>query len=245
MDITVLGNCGTCPGKNGACSGYLLQKDGVNILIDCGNGTIGRFFNYCDLNKLDAIILTHLHRDHTSDMHVFKYAVDAKIQSKGMKKGIDVYLPSSPKVEYDSLIYNNVYNLFTIQHLQQLDIKGVKITFFQMNHPVECYGIRVESKGKTFSYTGDTIFNNNIKSLAQDADFFLCEATATENMKRISPGIPHLTPKEAASIALDAKVKLLALTHFWYEEDRKVYLEEASAVFKNTILSEEGKVYRL
>lgn len=64
-------------------------------------------------------------------------------------------------------------------------------------------------------------------------------------MKKMSPGIPHLTPKEAASIALNAKVKLLVLTHFWFEEDRNVHLEEVSAIFQNTILSEKEKVYKI
>lgn len=243
MKITVLGNYGSCPGKNGACSGYLFQENGVNILIDCGNGTLGRLLNYCDISEIDAIVLTHLHRDHTSDMHVLKYAIETKIQFKTMEKGIDVYTPQTPQEEYDSLVYNNVYNLFPIKDGYTVYIKGIKFTLFKMNHSVETYGVRVESRGKVFSYSSDTIFNNNIKNLAKDSDLFLCEATATERIKKLVSTIPHLTPKEAAQVAEEAKVKLLMLTHFWYEEERKVYLEEAKEVFKDVILSEEGKEY--
>ncbi|MCM0646918.1 MBL fold metallo-hydrolase [Clostridium swellfunianum] len=243
MKLIVLGNYGTFPGKNGACSGYLLQDKGVNILIDCGNGVMSRLQNYCSINDLDAIVLTHLHRDHTSDMHILKYAIETMMEFKTMNKAIKVYLPLTPFDEYKSFIYKDVYKLFSIQDRNTIDIKGIKVSFFEMSHSVESYGIRVENNGKVFSYSGDTVFNDNIKSLAQNSDFFMCEATATERMKSMAPNIPHLTPREAALIASEAKVKLLGLTHFWFEEERETYFKEAYQFFENVILSEENKEY--
>jgi len=114
MKLTVLGNYGTFPGAGGACSGYLLQQGNVNILIDCGNGVMSRLQKYCRIEDLDAIVLSHLHRDHTSDMHVLKYAVETKRAYGTMNRAIEVYAPGTPRAEYKSLTYKNAFKLSTV-----------------------------------------------------------------------------------------------------------------------------------
>lgn len=42
-------------------------------------------------------------------------------------------------------------------------------------------------------------------------------------------------------IAKYANAKKLVLTHFWPEEDTKLYLDEALEIFENTIIPAEGK----
>lgn len=244
MKLTVLGNYGTFPGAGGACSGYLLQAGGTNILIDCGNGVMSRLQKYCRIEKLDAIVLSHLHRDHTSDMHVLKYAVETKQAFGTMDKAIDVYVPKTPGVEYKSLIYKNVYNLSVISDGMEVNIKGLKLIFFKMRHTVESYGMRIKNEGKVLVYTGDTMPNRKIVPMAQNADLFLCEASSLEYMKALSKA-PHLTAKEAAEAAKKAKVKKLLLTHFWFEEDRRRYLKEAAAIFPDAALSEEFMCYEI
>jgi Metal-dependent hydrolases of the beta-lactamase superfamily III len=242
MKLTVLGNYGTFPGKDGACSGFLLQDEGFNILIDAGNGVMGRLQRYVKIDDLSAIILSHLHWDHSSDMQVLKYAVETKLSLKTMEKPIDVYLPSSPQDTYNSLTYRNVFSLKTVDENTDLNIKGAEFKFYKMKHPVETYGIRVSFNGKVFAYSSDTLYNENLLKLAKNADLFLCESTATVHDKAVT-NIPHLSTVEAAGLARDANVKRLLLTHFWFENKREDYLREASSVFENTALSEEFKQY--
>ena len=68
MKLTVLGNNGPFPSAGGACSGYLLTNGQTKILIDCGNGTLSNLQKITGLESLDAIIMTHLNSDHSSDM---------------------------------------------------------------------------------------------------------------------------------------------------------------------------------
>lgn len=51
--------------------------------------------------------------------------------------------------------------------------------------------------------------------------------------------------KKLGEIVFDSrnKMKKSLLTHFWPEEDKKLYLEEAQQVFENTEIAEEGKIY--
>lgn len=78
MKLTVLGNNGPFPSPGGACSGYLLEEDSTKILIDCGNGVLSNLQKICPFEDLSAIILTHLHSDHISDLMVLRYAVQIK-----------------------------------------------------------------------------------------------------------------------------------------------------------------------
>lgn len=242
MKLIVLGNYGPFPGKDGACSGFLLKDKNTNILIDCGSGVMGRLQKYCKIEELDAIVLSHLHSDHSSDMYVLRYAVQAKLNLKSMSKPIEVYTPETPEVYHNELDFKGVFNLHNIKEGTQLEIKGFKFTFYKTIHPVECYGMRVEKDGKVFAYSADTTYSENIAKLAEGADLFLCEANATENMKK-KGNPPHLSVKEACGIAKKAKVKKLLLTHFYFEEPRENYAEDAEGEFENVELSKELTEY--
>lgn len=244
MKLVILGNQGPFPGKDGACSGFLLRDSDANILIDCGAGVMGKLQKYCNIGELDAIVLSHLHSDHCSDMLVLRYAVQAKLNLKTMSNPLEVYTPETPEVYYNELNIKGVFNLHNIKNEMQIEIKGFKFTFYRTVHPVECYGMRVEKDGKVFAYSSDSTYTENIIKLADRADLFLCEANTTENMKKKSSP-PHLSVREACDIAQKARVKKLLLTHFYFEEPRENYAEDAKGQYKNVELSEELTQYEI
>lgn len=244
MKLTVLGNYGPFPGKDGACSGFLLQDDNTNILIDCGSGVISRLQRYLRIEDLDAIVLSHLHSDHSSDMYVLRYEMQIKLMLRSMAKPLEVYLPETPENYYKELDFHGAFNLNTISEGMQLDIKGFKFTFYKTVHPVECYGMRIEKDGKIFAYSADTTYTENIIKLAENSDLFLCEANATENIRSKSKP-PHLSVKEACDIARKANAKRLLLTHFYYDEPKENYKRDAEGEFNNIELSEEFKQYEI
>ena len=47
---------------------YLLEHEGFAVLIDCGNGVLSRLQEFIEPSKLKAIIISHLHSDHCSDL---------------------------------------------------------------------------------------------------------------------------------------------------------------------------------
>jgi len=73
--LTLLGT-GTCvPIEKRNSSGYFLKTKNLNILIDCGSGTLRRLTEAkIDYRKIDIICLTHFHPDHTSDLAPFLLA---------------------------------------------------------------------------------------------------------------------------------------------------------------------------
>ena len=54
-----------------------------------------------------------------------------------------------------------------------------------------------------------------------------------------------MTARQAATIAKEANVKGLILTHFWPEEPTEKYVEEAKEVFPKTVAAQEGMIIDL
>ena len=71
----MLGKSPSWQDAGGACSGYLIQTGGTNVLLDCGNGVFGKLRERIDYVDLDAVILSHLHADHWLDLIPYSYAL--------------------------------------------------------------------------------------------------------------------------------------------------------------------------
>ena len=154
MKLTVLGNNGPYPSAGGACSGYLVTEEDTKILIDCGNGVLSNLQKFTKHEDLDAVILTHLHSDHMSDMMVLRYAIQIKMNRGQDIKPLDVYAPSEPLEEYNRLSNKGVFNLNTITQDTVLNYGNLKITFKEMTHPAKCFAVAIDNTEKRFVFRG-------------------------------------------------------------------------------------------
>src|SRR5918999_1068962 len=75
MRVTVLGKSPSYTDAGGACSGYLVEEDGVTVLLDCGNGVFAKMRTFVDYVDVDAVVISHLHADHILDLVPFAYAL--------------------------------------------------------------------------------------------------------------------------------------------------------------------------
>lgn len=241
MKLTVLGNNGPFPSAGGACSGYLIRHNGINILVDCGNGVLANLQRFIRIEELDAIILTHLHSDHISDIHILKYAIQIKRKRGQMDKLLEVYAPQEPEEEYKRLDVKDAFILKPITADTVLKIGDIKLSFAQMKHPVLDFAISMEFKSmefksmehnrKKFVFSGDTSWNEAIIDLAGGADLLMLDAGLLE--RDFTVGAAHLTAFQCGEIALKAGVKRLLLTHLWPEYEVGELLEEAHRSFRN------------
>jgi ribonuclease BN (tRNA processing enzyme) len=69
--LTVLGCDGSYPGPGGAASGYLVRAAGVTLWMDAGPGTFAALQRAADPASVDAVVLSHEHPDHWSDVDSF------------------------------------------------------------------------------------------------------------------------------------------------------------------------------
>lgn len=231
MKLTVLGNNGPYPAAGSACSGYLLQSETANVLIDCGSGVLSNMQKIIRLDELDAAILTHLHNDHMSDMCVLKYAIQLRRIRGLYDKLLRVYAPAEPAEEYSRLDVQDAFELEAIGDDKQLAIGDMKFSFRLMKHPIPDYAVSAECAGKRLVYSGDTAWADDLISFAKGADLLLLDAGFLE--KDWSESAPHMTAAQCGTAAAMAGAKKLLLTHFWPDYDLKDLVEEAARKFPN------------
>jgi len=231
MKLTVLGNNGPFPAAGGACSGYLLRNGTANIMIDCGNGTLANLQKLIGLEELDVIILTHLHNDHISDMHVLKYAVQIKRMRGLFSKMLKVYAPPEPAEEFDRLKTGDLFEFEAINDDTCLVIGGMELSFAQMVHPSMDYAVSVMHEGKKFVYSGDTSWTEKLIGFAAGADLLMLDSGLLE--KDLTKGAPHLTAAQCGTAAAKAGAGKLLLTHLWPDYSPDELIAEARTRFAN------------
>ena len=235
MKVTVLGNSSTTVTPGGACSSYLLESCGKKILLDAGNGSLFNLKKILSLDKIDAIVLTHHHFDHISDLFLFRYEREALKYMGQEVKPIPLYTPKMEPWLLEKLEKNHIFEFYYVEEEKTLEIFGMKVSFIPVEHLVETYALRFEKDGKVFTYSADTGMCEGILKVSEDADLFLCEATyVSKDPYRMKH---HLHGKEAGEIAKMSRVKKLLLTHL-PEKEVDLLLSEAKEIHKDTEISE-------
>lgn len=235
MKLTILGNNGPYPAKGGACSGYLLTSDSGNtrILIDCGTGVLARLLETVSLSEIDAVVLSHLHFDHMSDMLPMQYA----LQFNPREKSLPVLAPAEPTA-VRTLLECPRYDLWP---MEDTTIGEMRISFSPARHPVETYAVCVSCDGAKFVFTGDSNQDLLMEFFCEGADLLLADAGLSKEDHTFTA--PHYSAELCGQLARNAHVRKLVLTHFNPKYNREDLLKEALSVFPNTVLAESGESY--
>ncbi len=97
------------------------------------------------------------------------------------------------------------------------------------------------AKLKSYAYITDTIYDESIIPYIYNVDVLYHEATFTSKHANHATLSGHSTAQQAATIAQKANVGKLIIGHFSSRyNDRSIFLDEATQIFSNTILAEEG-----
>jgi len=99
---------------------------------------------------------------------------------------------------------------------------------------------------KRFAYCSDTAYSEKIIPIIQGVDCLYHEATFMEEELIRSKQTEHSTARQAGEIALKANVKKLIIGHYSARYNNQIeLLNEAKAVFENTVLGEDMTVYEI
>lgn len=244
------------------CPGYLIKYNEQNIVLDLGNGAISNMNLPENLSNL-KVFISHFHPDHYGDLTALFEAALVYNRLGFLNGVIPIYLPkyyikedmyytgedgwyTSKTLEKTPLDYRYLEQYqkncpIKIIGYDKLNIEenGIKISSLVVPHTIKSNAIKVEIEDKIIVYSSDTGTKNNLREFAKNADLFICEATFLKGQSRLDDS--HLFAYEAAQIARDANVKELALTHFWPEIDKSLYVKEAKEYFDNVCSLEERK----
>jgi ribonuclease BN (tRNA processing enzyme) len=239
MKLTVIGFWGGYPKRNEASSGYLLEHNDFRLLIDCGSGVLSKLQNFVEPEQLDAVILSHYHPDHIADIGVLQHA--RLIQGfLGKDFGpLPLYGHNLDYTEFEKLTYKNITIGMTYDSKKPLRVGPFTITFLETNHPVACYAMRIEVDGKILIYTADTSFKNEFIPFSSEADVLLCECNFYKGQN--GQGAGHMTSIDAGTLAHEANVKKLILTHLPQFGELGQLIAEAKSKYEGPVeLASEG-----
>jgi ribonuclease Z len=99
--------------------------------------------------------------------------------------------------------------------------------------------------GARLVITGDIGETSGLLEACRDADLLVCESTYIEKEADMARHFGHLTARQAAELARDAGVGQLVLTHLSRRYREKDVLQEAQAIFPETVVARDFDVYRV
>lgn len=99
--------------------------------------------------------------------------------------------------------------------------------------------------GTKFVFIGDAGRTNDLVEMCRDADGLVIESTYIEEEADIAKQFGHLTAKQAATLARDAGVKNLLLTHLSRRYRERNVRDEARTVFPNSTVARDFDFFQI
>lgn len=191
-----------------------------------------------DPDLIDAVIISHQHPDHTTDLftayHAYRYRPEPRL-------GIPVYCPEEVRDRLRDFVevsdHSEMTRTFDFRPVvggDQIEVGDIQISFMWSDHSVPTLASRWEANGRVFAYSADTGPAGDWMKVADNADLFLCEASYQG-----APGANsyphHLTATEAGSLARSRQARHLMLTHIPPYLDSSLSVSEAEATFDRPV----------
>ena len=251
MELVVLGS-GTCvPTLRRSCACYFLTIGTSRILVDIGFGALRRMVEgRIDYREVDFVVITHTHLDHVGDlaplMMALKYTPDFT-----RSKPLVILGP----VEF-STFYAKLTELFGTKFLvpdnYRVDVRQVEnetlffeqweLTGVEMKHSRASNGYRFKYGDRIVAYSGDTEMNEQVVTLARNADLAIFECSFPDD----SPESGHLTPIQVGKIAARAGCKSILLSHLYPVMENIDIIKACSAFFPGEIrIAEDLTTYKI
>jgi ribonuclease BN (tRNA processing enzyme) len=224
LTLVVLGCSGTYAGPDCACSGYLISDGVTTVWLDAGSGTMANLQRHVPLRAVDAVVLSHEHPDHWTDLEGF-YNVCRFVTGR---ERVPVYAPASVKTH----TYNDDESPYLVWHDladgSSAVVGEMHLSFSRTDHGPETLAVRVDAGGRSLGYSADTGPAWSLEALGPGLDLALCEATLPSEQEG---ELQHLSARQAAMSASAAGVGRLLLTHLWPTTDRVQSLADARAAY--------------
>lgn len=238
MKVTIIGYWGAYPAAGSATSGYLFEKNGFTMLVDCGSGVLSRLQQFIKVTQLDAVVLSHYHHDHIADIGPLQYANLVQNNLNETNNVLPIYGHTEDQAQFEALTHH-----YTKGHAydpdKTLQVGPFTIEFQKTKHPVSCYGMRITDGEKEVVYTADSSYMDEWTPFAKGADLLITDTNFYRGMDGTKAG--HMTSEEVGRIAQEAGVETLWLSHLPHFGQLTRLRQEAENLFEGTIqLAEEG-----
>lgn len=203
MELTFLGTSAGVPTRTRNMTSIVLnlqQPTAAEVwLFDCGEGTQHQFLHTAlHPGKLNKIFITHLHGDHLFGLPGLLCSRSMQGNSlpltlygpKGLREFVEVALRLSGSwTDYPLDIVEIGPGLI-------LDDAGYRVTAWPLNHPVECYGYRIEEHDKPGTLDAVRLIADGVPSgplfqqLKQGLSVELADGRIVDGRRYLGPTTP-------------------------------------------------------
>jgi len=217
-----------------ASGGLYLEDEGTRLAMDPGPGAVVQYAKRkVDLARLDGILLSHRHLDHSGDVNVMIEAMtEGGFRPRGRLYCPGDALDEDPVVlRYLRAFPNEVVRLEpeTVYRLGQVTFTTTR----QHIHGVETYGFRFgdaeDGRPARLGWVTDSKYYDGI---AEDhlADVMLIHTVLQHSRAEL----PHLGLDDAERIVREARPRLAVITHFGMQVWRAHPWEVAAELSQRT-----------
>jgi len=248
--VTLLGTGVPTPRPDRFGPSTLIEAGEQKLLIDAGRGATIRLYQIgVPIGRIDALLLTHYHSDHTSGIpdlwltgwlqsHFGTRTKPFRVIGPAGAKNLMLHLEQAYaldiaiRIEDEKLpaegIAVRVEEFDTDGTIYERD--GLRIIAFEVDHGdviKPAYGYRIEYSGRAVVMSGDTCCNENVVKYGAGADLLVHEVAIVRPELASEPFIQrimahHTTAREAGTIFARAKPKLAAFTHLVFLASEQV-----------------------
>jgi ribonuclease BN (tRNA processing enzyme) len=240
LEVVVLGSGGPRAFGRGGSSYILLVEGTPRILVDAGPGAFLRIGELrLDLEKVDTVLLTHLHIDHSADLAAFfnaraltsdgpityrVFGPDGSGLFPKTSRFIDLLVGANGAFAYQKTF--GARETFNVRDLPIrldsprttiVDDDGLVVEEIATHHG-DCPSVayRISYKGVVVVFSGDMDASAlpNLVQLAKDADLLIFHCAVLDPPESPSQLYDlHTPPRKIGQAARDSGVKSLLLSH--------------------------------
>lgn len=147
IDVCLLGTGGMMPLPYRALTSLMVRYNGMNVLIDCGEGTqVSIKQQGWTVKPIDVICFTHFHADHISGLPGLLLTLGnaerteplTMIGPKRLEKIVNALRMIAPELPFP------IRFIELEEEEESYTFNGLRINAFKVNHNIACYGYSLE-----------------------------------------------------------------------------------------------------
>jgi len=252
MRLVTVGTGTVVPDPNRASACHWIEHENTRVVVDCGAGALqGLARAELPWGDVDHLVISHFHADHIGEIPSLIFALRHGLEVP-RSAALDIWGPVGTQRLFQAWAaalgswlvdpgFDIVIHEITLGELTP--IGALRVVAADTPHTDESMALRIEAGGSSLGYTGDSGPSETLAEFFAGVDLLLAECSLPEDLVADN----HLSPKRLATLAVDAGVQRLAVTHV-YPQLRRLdvpKLIREAGYTGHTVMAEDGLEFEI